>query len=175
MKRRALTAALLVGALGWLGAGAALLNYLSDDHTDQQRQGSAIAANRALIKRINREGIARRDQTCRGWEQSHRQEIRDLERSYAFYTDPDPPPALRELLNSPVALASLAERVRNASNDRDPYGQFVPDYCDEPGAKAERLYRRTHGARGAPPVGAREPDPKVPRPPASLARVLKRR
>ena len=44
----------------------------------------------------------------------------------------------------------------------------APDFCDEPGAKAEKLWRDSHGKQGAPPVGLPEPDPVVPQRPAGI-------
>lgn len=116
--------------------------------------------NRRLIERIEengkqieREGRQRRDQTCRGTEGQHRQEIIDLRRAYKFYRTP--PPEFASLLQNPLVIQNLREDVRNARHDNDRFGVFVPRYCDEPG------------------VGREEPDPKLPKPPASIRALLR--
>ncbi len=128
---------------------------------DQNEETQKLAQKTEQISKNNRkailltqaEGIARRDQTCRGWEQAHATEVRDLERSYEFYEDP--PPELAALSKSPFAAASLMEDVRDAKNDRDGYGQFVPPYCDKRG------------------VGSKEPDPALPKQPPAVKKLLK--
>lgn len=109
-----------------------------------------------LVTKIDSEGKDRRDQTCRGWEKVHAQEIKDLRRSYGFYTDPNLPPSLKQLVKNPISIAVLRERIRNAKSDLDQFGQFVPPYCDEPN------------------VGVKEPDPKVPKMPAQVKLLLER-
>lgn len=111
-----------------------------------------VKANHDTIAKIEDESTQRRDQSCRGWEKAHAQEIKELKRSYAFYRDPSP--ALKPLLDNPISLIVLRERVRNAQSDQDQFGQFVPKYCDEPG------------------VGVKEPDPKVPKTPPRITRLL---
>ena len=109
--------------------------------------------NRNLIHQLAREGKERRDQTCTGWEQGHAAEIRDLERSYEFYENT--PPELEALANNSFSAVSLWEQIRDAQIDTDGYGEFVPDYCDEPG------------------VGKKEPDPSMPKPPPEVTQLFK--
>lgn len=114
-----------------------------------------VAANQAkqAIRQVEREGRQRRDQTCRGAEGQHLQEIIDLRRTYDFYANP--PPEFASLLQNPLVIQNLREDVRNATHDNDRFGVFVPTYCDERG------------------IGRKEPDPKLPKPPASLKALLR--
>lgn len=101
-----------------------------------------------LYKQIVDEAAQRRDQSCRGLELGHLREIRDLRQSYSFYADP--PPGLKDLLKDPRALRQLGEQAKDAMDDQDAFGVYVPPYCDKPG------------------FGLPEPDPKVPLPPKGL-------
>lgn len=97
---------------------------------------------------IANEGKERRSDTCRTFEGAHLQEVRSLKSLYDYL-------ALltvaqrREPLNRTIAKG-LPELELNARTDQDQNGEYVPEYCDAPG------------------VGLPEPDPKVPRRPASL-------
>lgn len=112
-----------------------------------------------LVVKFIGEAETRRDENCLGWEKAHKQEITDLKRTFAFYKDP--PPGLEPLLNNPLSALQVRDRVRNAHTDLDQFGQFVPQYCDEPGV-------------GAPEVqGPDGPhDPKVPETPVVIKRLL---
>lgn len=114
-----------------------------------------VAANQAkqAIREVKREGRRRRDNTCQGSEGQHLQEIIDLRRTYKFYSDP--PPEFAGLLQNPLVIQNLREDLRNAKQDDDRFGVFVPAYCDEPG------------------IGRKEPDPIIPKPPASVRPLLR--
>jgi hypothetical protein len=109
----------------------------------------SIALTTVLWFSVTSETRGRRDQACRGLELGHRQEVRQLRRTYRFYLDP--PPSFRDLLSNPLVAQQLREDERAAQSDQDQYGVFVPKYCDEPG------------------VGLPEPDPKVPERPPELS------
>lgn len=141
----------------WVGI-AAFISYGSATDAALNAQGAAHTAQRAaqhgarLARKIEREGAQRRDQACRGLELAHKQEVKDLNRSYRFWEDP--PPSFRDLLANPLVLEKLSDDIRNARSDQDGYGQFVPKYCD------------------APNVGLPEPDPKLPKPPRAIRLAL---
>lgn len=101
-------------------------------------------------------GTARRDQSCRADEREHKRNVDNLRRTYRALNSPttraDLGPGLVKLI---VAQMPQAEDL--ARNDQ------APEYCDEPGVKAERLYRETNGKQGLPPVGLPEPDPVPPK------------
>lgn len=110
--------------------------------------------NAKLIKRVESEGRQRRDQSCRGQENQHLQEVIDLRRTYRILKDP--PPVYRQLLQNPIVLQDFAETIKAAQQDGDRFGVFVAPFCDEPR------------------IGLKEPDPKVPEPPLALKRLFKR-
>lgn len=107
---------------------------------------------KALAARIERESVYRRDQACRGLELGHRQEVKDLRRTYDFYAKP--PPSFADLLDNPLVLDGLRDDIKDAAKDQDQFGVFVPKYCDAPG------------------IGLKEPDPIVPKVPERVRIAL---
>lgn len=105
---------------------------------------------------FEKETAGRRDEACRGYELGHKQEITDLERSYDLFLNPTPAikPYIDAFVNDPRVLAQLGEEIRNAQNDQDSYGEYVPSYCDEKG------------------FGLKEPDPLVPVTPPALEKAI---
>lgn len=108
--------------------------------------GASIMLSAYLFSRLATEGAERRDQSCEQFEGDHLADVKRLKRTYA-YLDKLP----REEWGKPITVAivqQLPELEEQARKDS------APEFCDEPGAKAE--------ARGEDPVGLPEPDPDVP-------------
>lgn len=118
-------------------------------------------------KQSTQETVERRDQTCRLFEGDHLKDVQDLTRTYErlpkaldFYLRVSPK-AFRPFLQASI-MADLKRLEDEASVDS------APDFCDLPGERAEKLWLRSHGKQGAPPVGLPEPDPKIPQRPAGI-------
>ncbi len=147
-----------------LVASVAFSLYQSRKTSDEAKSASAKAAalsiktrqlakeNARLLEKQQRETAHRRDQSCRGYELQHRQEVIELRRTFRFYENP--PPSFAELLKEPLVIQQLKERVRDAAKDQDQFGVFVPPVCDLPG------------------YGRPEPDPKVPKTPPMVQSLL---
>lgn len=103
----------------------------------------------ALINKQNATNRERRNDTCLGFEGTHRQEIRNLENTYKYLLSV-PPAERRRGLSGFILRFSLPEAERAAMRDDDFDGVYVPHYCDEPN------------------VGLPEPDPTVPQRPKGL-------
>jgi hypothetical protein len=106
-----------------------------------------IIENRRLIRRIEAEGIERRDQTCTLFEGQHLADVKQLRGTYRFLARL-PRSEWDEALPKAI-VGNLPQLEAKARRDS------APPYCDEPGAAAE--------AKGAKPVGLPEPDPKLPK------------
>lgn len=120
-----------------------------------------VTSNRDLLEKQESEGRDRRDSFCRGQELAHLQEIKDLRRSYDYYSDP--PPGLEALLRDRRSIEQLLERERAARSDTDGKGEFVPEYCDDPGF-------------GLPEIRGKDGklhDPTVPQRPAVVDRAVR--
>lgn len=141
---------------------AALNAKGASDNATRASEQAKDAANRAneAIAQIAREGAERRDDSCRKDERLHLEQVTRLRRTYEYLAALTPKQR-REPINAAV-LRFLPQTERDARVDP------APDFCDEPGEKAEALWYRTKGRQGAPPVGLREPDPVVPERPAAL-------
>ena len=123
----------------------------AEDAADIAREAAQRAAtNRVSLDRFLRESRERRNEACRISEYEQAREVRQLRRTYEFL-----PRLLRE---DPDGILAAASRGSLAALESDARTDNAPAYCDEPGVAAE--------ARGEPPVGLPEPDPKIPpRPP----------
>jgi hypothetical protein len=153
-----LTLAAAAIAVGVAVASLVNSSRISDNSQAIKDNARNLAAIKALQARIDHEGIERRNETCRSFEQGHKQEVTQLRRTYGYLLHL--PAAERgSTLNKTIA-SQVRQMERDAMSDQDTDGVFVPKYCDEPGAAAE--------ARGAPPVGLPEPDPQVPVRPKAL-------
>lgn len=105
-------------------------------------------------ERLAREAkIEQRDRVndfCLIFETKQKSDVDSLAQTYRYLADLTPK-QLATPLNRAI-LANLPRTIREATTDD------APDYCDEPGAAAEK--------KGARPVGLPEPDDKIPeRPP----------
>lgn len=90
-----------------------------------------------------------RDELCQNAETKHLEEIQNLKQSYDYFLHP--PRGLKYYIkNDPRALVQLRQLERDARNDEDSYGEFVPSYCDRDG------------------FGRPEPDPKMLHKPAGV-------
>lgn len=129
--------------------------------TAAQQAKAASRKNDRAIARINAARREARDQGCKIDERQHKEELRQLRETYKLLEAQGPEAIAADPVLSYV-VANLDRQEREAKLDR------APEYCDEPGVKAERLFKRTNGQQGAPPVGLPEPDPKIPERPAAL-------
>lgn len=120
---------------------------------DAQETSDQVAAIQTAF--IN-ETAKRRDESCKGYELGHKQEVTELERSFDLLENPTPEikPFIDAFIQDPRVLAQTAEEIRAATNDQDEYGVYVPSYCDEPG------------------FGLEEPDPDMPKTPPKLQKRL---
>jgi hypothetical protein len=110
-----------------------------------------------------REGVDRRNQICLSDEREHLNAVERLERTYRYLAG-----LTLKQFGSPInqAIFQQLEDVEDeAMTDQ------APEFCDDPGVKAEKLWRESGGERGAPPVGLPEPDPRVPQRPAGIPPV----
>lgn len=117
------------------------------DQKSSARITKLVDKNSYLIKKLAIEGEQRRDQTCTIFETQHLQDVNRLKRTYE-YLDSLPEsewdkPLTREIV---LQLNTVEEQARLDG---------APNYCDEPGVKAE--------AEGQKPVGLPEPDPVLPK------------
>ena len=108
--------------------------------------GASILLSAFLFTRLSMEGTERRDQSCRQFEGDHLADVQRLKRTYAYLSM-----LPRREYGSPITVAivqQLPELEEKARTDS------APEFCDEPGAAAEK--------RGEKPVGLPEPDPEIP-------------
>lgn len=117
-----------------------LLSLAGETSTADQAAGEA----KRLAVRLDREGVARRDQTCALQETKQKADVDALARTYDYLAGLSRAER-RERLNV-VILAQLPRTVREAQIDD------APPFCDQPG------------------VGLPEPDPKLPRRPPGLGK-----
>ena len=115
---------------------------------------------RATQDQVAREGVERRNQVCLSAEREHKAAVDRLRRTYRYIAGLSYRQS-RSNLNRAI-IAQLPQVESEGRTD------VAPDFCDEPGEKAEKLWFRTHGKQGAPPVGLPEPDPKIPQRPAGI-------
>lgn len=120
---------------------------------DQTRE--LAQKNSAVLRRINMESTERRNQICLSDEREHKENVDRLVRTYG-YIESLTPRQRGNAINQAVIL-QLPVTEKTAQTDT------APDFCDEPGVKNEKLYQRTQGEQGKPPVGLPEPDPVVPK------------
>lgn len=126
---------------------AALVVFLLQDTRRQADTDRAVRANDAAIEAIEREGRERRDQTCEIFENQHLEHVKNLRSTYRY---------LRTLPKSEYGTTLVKAILRGLpATEREARTDQAPDYCDEPGVKAEKA--------GADPIGLPEPDPRVPR------------
>jgi hypothetical protein len=119
------------------------------------------AENKATIERVEanakaveREGVERRNQICLSDEREHLNEVQQLKNTYLYLVnlpDSEVSSTFNRFIISQVPKTEDEAKIDTA-----------PDFCDKPGAKAEKDWRETDGKKGAPPVGLPEPDPVVP-------------
>jgi hypothetical protein len=135
-------------------------NNATDASEDAERAGNEAKVLAAKVnhqqKEFEQESLGRRRQSCRGDEQEHKDNVRALRQTYKILSNPK----LRAQFDPGLiqfAIANLPAAERKARVDQ------APEFCDEPGVKQERLYKKTHGERGKPPIGLPEPDPVVPK------------
>jgi hypothetical protein len=156
-------------------AGGVALWALASTQEDVTTNTEAIAradaaardAKRAIVQ-IEREGRERRDQTCTVFERQHRSDVRQLRRTYRYLRTVLPQERGTSLTRT--IIRGLPQQEREAKRDN------APSFCDLPGVKAERLWRegKRNGVlpserQGAPPIGLREPDPRIPKRPRQLS------
>lgn len=99
--------------------------------------------NKAAIHQINIERAARIDQSCRGDEAEHLDEVTRLTRTYEYLVSlPDVPFSKLDSITKAVVrqVPDVEDEARS-----DP----APDFCDETGPNGE-------------PIGLPEPDPTIP-------------
>lgn len=132
----------------------------------QQSVNSSAARRQAAEDRQTaKANTERRDQNCLVFESAHLQEVTGLRQIYGFLAAT---PRTEWDATQKFAYVQLPRAEAEAHSDRDNKGARVPTYCDEPGARAEKLWRTSKHRRGQPPVGLPEPDPAVPSRPRSL-------
>lgn len=107
----------------------------------------ATVATKIATMNLKRETTERRGQACKLFESQHLEEVNHLKRTYK-YLGTLPRKQYGTFLIKAI-VAQLPEIEKTARIDS------APEYCDEPGAKAE--------AKGAAPVGLPEPDPVLPK------------
>jgi hypothetical protein len=103
---------------------------------------ASVLVSVALYSSIVGEGNKRRDQTCRLFEGSHLQDVRQLRQTYRYLAELRP--AERGETINRFVLQNLPQLERQARTDA------APKFCDAPG------------------VGLPGPDPVVPKRPRSL-------
>jgi outer membrane murein-binding lipoprotein Lpp len=159
-------AGIILALLLVIGIGAYTIVEIATEANTAARDAKTLAAKlarttatieqlRAETRAREAEGRERRDQQCELFERQHLDDVKQLRGTYKYLLRL-PPSELRAPTNplNEAVILQLRETERAATRDS------APDFCDEPGADAER--------RGAEPVGLPEPDPKVPRRPAAL-------
>ena len=125
------------------------------EEAGQEAKSLALKVNHQQ-KEFEEEARGRRNQSCRGDEQEHKDNVRALRQTYRILSSPK----LRSQFDPGLiqfAIANLPQTERKAREDQ------APEFCDFPGVKAEKLWFKTHGKRGKPPTGLREPDPVLPK------------
>ena len=130
-------AGLAVGVLLGVLASAIVTNR----DTADAAKVAAAKANRA-VRQIEAESRARRDQSCRISEETHKDDVDSLRRTYKYLLDLTP--RQKQTTFNRALLANLPNVERKARQDP------APPFCDEPG------------------IGLPEPDPVVPKRPKSL-------
>lgn len=110
----------------------------SEDSRQASEDAKKIAIdNRSFIKAINRESIARRDESCRYFERQEAIAVRQIRRTYKFL-DGLTSAERRSSLTRAIVLG-LPDQYRQAQADK------APSYCDDPR------------------IGLPEPGPKLPK------------
>lgn len=112
----------------------------------------AVALSVWLFVRAEGEGNERRDQTCEVFEGTHAEEVKGLKDVYQFLVDQSPEE--RKSTLSRFIVRELPRTEAEAKSDSDRLGQQVPTYCDKDG------------------IGRKEPDPKVPKRPKALEKLI---
>jgi hypothetical protein len=122
------------------------------------------STNRDLLRQVQQnqarivaEGNERRHQSCLGTEREHLNNVTQLKRTYAYLVTLTPEDQASSI--NQAVLRQLPATEEQAHTD------VAPEFCDEPGAAAEKA--------GAKPVGLPEPDPVVPERPAKVDQMLK--
>lgn len=123
------------------------------------------AETHRLVVKQNQEAAERRDQICLSTEREHLRDVTALRNTYLYLTDL----TTREIASTfnRFIIAQVPATEEKAHVD------VAPKFCDQPGVKAEREYRLSHGKKGAPPIGLPEPDPVVPKRPEKVNEMLK--
>lgn len=154
----------------WLRLGAYILLTFAVIYASA-RTFQLADQNRDTIQRIEQEAKAReaesrerRDQTCRSDEQEHLSQVVALKNTYLYLLNLTHEE--RQTTFNRFIIAQVSQTEEKAKID------VAPDFCDEPGEKAERLYAQTNGKQGSPPVGLPEPDPKVPARPEQVDQMI---
>jgi hypothetical protein len=122
------------------------------DVADENRK--TIERVEANAKAVEREGVERRDQICLSDEREHLNEVQQLRNTYLYLVnlpDSEVSSTFNRFIISQVPKTEDEAKIDTA-----------PEFCDKPGAKAEKEWRDSKGERGAPPVGLPEPDPEIP-------------
>lgn len=131
---------------------AYLILALASSFAYLQAYNAGQDAKRA-IHQIAVEGRERRGQVCLSFEGAHLNEVKQLEKTYAYLVAL--PANERGTTLNQTVLAGVPDLEKDAKSDQDDNGVFVPDYCDEPN------------------TGRPEPDPVVPKRPAVVTQMLK--
>jgi hypothetical protein len=121
------------------------------------RVEDVVQQNKATNVRVAAETVERRDQLCTSLEGAHLDEVNQLRDTYRFIGEL----SVKEVTHDPLTrfvVLNITKTEEDARTDE------APDYCDEPGAEAEK--------KGAAPVGLPEPDPVVPGRPADVAQKI---
>jgi hypothetical protein len=115
-------------------------------------------SNTEALQQISREGVERRDQSCRGDEAEHVQEVTRLTRTYE-YVDSLPTKSFNDLDTINKAIIRQIPDIE-ADAKTDP----APEFCDKTVINPETGEREN--------VGLPEPDPIIPERPESVQRLL---
>jgi hypothetical protein len=125
-----------------------------------ERVNSTSQETKSLVEKSEKERQERAHQTCTLFERNHADDVKRLTATYKYLLGLNNQQRL-EPLNQAV-LAGLSETEAKVRTD------IAPVYCDKPGEKAEKLWKKTKGKEGKPPVGLPEPNPKIPERPKGI-------
>lgn len=133
-------------------------------YANLQAYNAADKANDSIAQ-IREEGTERRGQICLQAEREHLNSVNSLKNTYLYLLNLSTEE--RGSTFNRFIIAQVPRTEDEANND------VAPDFCDEPGVEAEKLYERTGGKEGSPPIGLPEPDPVVPKRPKRVDELIK--
>jgi hypothetical protein len=141
-------AIIIIALMVLINAGIFAYVYFTSQSQDEQIR-EQITAN-------EQERSVRTSQNCELFEREHRRDVQSLEGTYLYLKRVEERPGEKDTLLYELILRTLPRTIAEGEAD------IAPEYCDAPGIEAEKLYEKTNGKRGAPPVGLPEPDPEIP-------------